>query len=763
MTDLATLVVKITTDAAGFVKGVEEVKKNASMLERGLTGMAAVGGTLVTAGFAAAAAGATALAGGLVSAINAASEAEKVQAQLNAVLQSTGGIAGVTADMANQLADSLSRVTMFEDEAILSAENLMLTFTNIGKDIFPTAIETALDMSQALGQDLQTSVIQLGKALQDPIIGITALRRVGVNFNDAQVEMIKGLVESGNLMEAQKMILRELQTEFGGSARAAGETFAGQLTILRNQLGNVMETIGNALLPHLKNLSSALIDVVSSANFQQFVTELASGLANIAENVVKSIPVVIQKFQEFSTWLQNNKPIIAGVLTALGAAIAVFVYTTVIPALASMIAAAAPVIAIMAAIGLAGYVLYRAWTENWGGIRDTVTNFWNNTLKPFVDQVVQWFQTSVPAVIEWLRGKWDEVWNAILAVVQRVQPMIDALTKAFLAAQQGDWYAFGQHLREYIDLLWENVKSAFSSAWEWIKTTVTNFINDVVTKFKTTDWAGLGKSILEGIKNGISSMISSVTSTAKEVAQAILDAIKGFLGIKSPAKALIEVGKQIIQGIIEGISDGIKTIAEAVGNLLKLFIEKDWLGTGRQIVDSISSGMNANISAMTNAANAIATAAAGRLSGYNWSQVGKSIASQIASGVSSNSQAIANAISGLFSSTTNNIGYNAWKNVGYNIVAKIAEGINEKKGTLTSAISSLMGAAYVAAYNLVQNWDLYTGGSTTPPTTPLAIPETGLSNTSNNQINVNIYANVANEIDIEELAYRVASRLRVYV
>ncbi|MEM4234926.1 MAG: hypothetical protein QXU75_07240, partial [Candidatus Methanomethylicaceae archaeon] len=467
------------------------------------------------------------------------------------------------------------------------------------------------------------------------------------------------------------------------------------------------------------------------------------------------------KFREIGDWLKNNKAIIVGVLTALGAAVVAFVYTTIIPAIAAFIASAAPVIAVMAAIGAIGYVVYRAWTENWGGIRDTLTNFWNNTLKPFAEKAIAWFQTEIPNAIAWLKAKWDEVWNAILAVVQRVQPMIDALTKAFLAAQQGDWYAFGQHLREYVDLLWENVKNAFRSAWEWIKTTVQNIVNDVITKIKTTDWIGLGKSILEGIKNGIESMVSKVKSAAQNAAKAVLDAIKGFLGIKSPAKALVEVGKQIIEGMIQGIANGISTIAEAVGKLLSIFIQKDWLGTGRTIISSVTSGMQAMTTAMTSAASALASAAAARLSGYNWTQIGKTITSQIASGVSSNSSALSQAISGIFGSASSSIGYTAWYNIGKTIVQKISEGVRQNQSILTSAISSLMGSAYTAAYNLVNSWNLsQSSGGTTPAPPPNPIPTP--TSLGAQTVNVNVYANVSNDVDIEELAYRIASRLRVY-
>ena len=143
--------------------------------------------------------GAVAFAGlsaGVALSLNEATEANKVLAQLDAVLGSTAGKAGVTKEAAVDLADSLAQVTLFTDDAILSAQNMLLTFTNIGKDVFPDATETVLNMSQALGQDLQSSAVQLGKALNNPIDGITALSRVGVTFTDEQKEMIATMMEA---------------------------------------------------------------------------------------------------------------------------------------------------------------------------------------------------------------------------------------------------------------------------------------------------------------------------------------------------------------------------------------------------------------------------------------------------------------------------------------------------------------------------------------------------------------------------------------
>jgi hypothetical protein len=189
-----------------------------------------------------------AIVGGLTMAVASAAESEQAMAQLDAVLKSTGGAAGMTRDELTNLAESLQKVTTYDDEAIIGAESLMLTFTKIGKEVFPQAIATVLDMSTALGQDLQSSTVQLGKALNDPIKGITALSRVGVSFTETQKETIKTMVETGNVLGAQKIILEELSVEFGGSATAAANTLNGALDQLGDSFGNLMEAIGAALL-----------------------------------------------------------------------------------------------------------------------------------------------------------------------------------------------------------------------------------------------------------------------------------------------------------------------------------------------------------------------------------------------------------------------------------------------------------------------------------------------------------------------------------
>ena len=211
-------------------------------------------GILAAAGIAAAGA---AVVGFGVASVNAFEESERTAAQLDAVLRSTGGAAGVARDQAVALSKELEHTTGVSDEAALAAENMLLTFTNIGKDIFPDTTRAVVDMATAMNggvipsaEELRQQSIQLGKALQDPDAGLGALHRVGVNVD----ELKKKFTDSMPIQEKQKLILKELATEFGGSDKAAAQTFGGQLKILQETFGDLMEDIGQGLVGVLRPL-----------------------------------------------------------------------------------------------------------------------------------------------------------------------------------------------------------------------------------------------------------------------------------------------------------------------------------------------------------------------------------------------------------------------------------------------------------------------------------------------------------------------------
>jgi len=210
------------------------------------------------------------------------SELETVVTQTNAVLKSTKGAAGQTADSIRNLAQKYEGLNAtIDDKVIQSAENVLLTFTAVRKQAFEPAIKAALDMSTALGTDLQGSVIQIGKALQDPVKGINALRRAGVNFSADQIKVIKALVATGDTLGAQKIILAELNKEFGGSFLAGGNTTAGKVAKFKDSIEDLQKALAQALLPTIGKVATALSKFLSDPAVISGVEDLGKSIASL--------------------------------------------------------------------------------------------------------------------------------------------------------------------------------------------------------------------------------------------------------------------------------------------------------------------------------------------------------------------------------------------------------------------------------------------------------------------------------------------------
>jgi len=202
--------------------------------------------------------------------VNAFAEQELALTKLQAVITATGHAAGFTTAQLSAQAGELQKTTVFGDDAINSMQALLATFREIKGDQFRDATVAALNLSTIMGGDLRGAALQLGKALQDPEQGLMALRRSGISFNDTQQSMIVGLVNAGQMAEAQALILKEIRTEMEGAAVAAGSTFAGALAIAKNATGELSEQLGallaGGLLPFIQRNTDATNKLTESGD-----------------------------------------------------------------------------------------------------------------------------------------------------------------------------------------------------------------------------------------------------------------------------------------------------------------------------------------------------------------------------------------------------------------------------------------------------------------------------------------------------------------
>lgn len=258
------LVVRIVGDSSSLERSLKRSEKATRQFGVSVAGL---GRTAV--GFAGITSAAILTGRAIRGAFSELAESERVTAQTNAVLKSTGGVANVTAEQVRALGDEVLRYSGIDDEAVRSAANLLLTFKQVrnevgeGADIFNRATKAAVDLSVAGFGDLSSTAKQLGKALNDPIRGTTALRRAGVTFTAAQEATIRSLVETGRALEAQKIILKEVESQVGGSAAAFGDTLPGKVAKAQESLKNLGATILEDVAPAIEKMADGLNSLLS--------------------------------------------------------------------------------------------------------------------------------------------------------------------------------------------------------------------------------------------------------------------------------------------------------------------------------------------------------------------------------------------------------------------------------------------------------------------------------------------------------------------
>jgi hypothetical protein len=243
-------------------------------------------------------------------------EARIAEAKLGAIIKSTGYAAGISAQQVKAYAAARQAITTFGDDQTIDASAVMASFKNVRGGVFEEAMTAAQDLSAAMGQDLQSSVVQLGKALNDPIVGVTALQRVGVSFSESQKEMIKGLVESNRLFEAQKIILAELQSEFGGVAEAVAQGAGGQIKQIHNLIGDAWESLARIAEPFTRVLTGNIKTSLEGAN-----TTLGEITENVRINFDKIKAVAEDAFSIVGRTMASAFGLDAGRMSATEAAI----------------------------------------------------------------------------------------------------------------------------------------------------------------------------------------------------------------------------------------------------------------------------------------------------------------------------------------------------------------------------------------------------------------------------------------------------------
>ena len=567
------------------------------------------------------------VAGFLKDAVAEAAEAEKIGRLTANAIKATGGAANITAEQVGRLSESLSNKTAVDDELIQSGANLLLTFKNIrneagkGNDVFNQATGAALDLSAAGFGSVESASVMLGKALNDPVKGLTALGRAGVQFTDQQKEQIKVLSESGDILGAQKIILGEIQGQVGGAAAASADPMA-RLTVV---MGNLKETVGGALLPVISDLATWFADKLPGALawLGEKWGELSKAAAPFIRNLRDDLQPVVERVAAF---LQDHwKPVLVAVGVAfvaltspvslvIGALVLLYARFEVVRNVVAAVVGFITSTVIPGFIALAGIITEHlgkavAWVqEMWPQISeaighvlnvvqaiistfvDIVSALWDRfgstilgmvkavwgTISGVVNAAIDFIAAIIKTVLAVINGDWGKAWQGIKDAARAIWDAIFALIKGALTLIWEALKAIGPLLLDIWQAAWNALKDAASAAWTWLVDRVKTGINDTITFVKE-----LPGKIIDSIKNlgqmlwdwAVAAFVRINLAAAEKVlelvewARGIPGQIIGAVGDLS--QMLADKGRDIVQGLINGIKGMAGKLADFVTKFIK--------------------------------------------------------------------------------------------------------------------------------------------------------------------------------------------------
>ena len=453
-----------------------------------------------------------ALTGVAAAGYGAAKSAEEV-ASANAALGQVFDSMGYSEATARvqEYAEALEMSLGIDEKTIKATQTKLGTFKELTKTAgdaggaFDRATVAALDLAAAGFGTAESNAVQLGKALQDPVKGITALTRSGVTFTAAEQEKIKALAESGKALEAQEMILAAIETQVGGTAEATGDSSAK----MSLAWGNVTESIGMALLPAFDALNGLMVKVAGFAKENTGVIIGLGAAIGAVAGLIIAANVAMKAWAAAQAIIKGLTVAWTAVQWLLNAALTANPIGLVVVAIAGLIA-----------------IIVLAWKKS-------------DTFRAIVTGAFEGVKKVVGAVVDWFKG-----------------PFLDGLKIAFEWIKKGieiyltPWRLAFEGIKKVIEIL----RTVFETVFAAIQTAIENawqFIQPILDK-------------IMGAVKGVMDAIGGIAN----VAGGIIGGIGNIFGRAAPAPSMMSRGASPVNITVQaGIGNPVAIAREVEGVL----------------------------------------------------------------------------------------------------------------------------------------------------------------------------------------------------
>jgi phage-related minor tail protein len=353
---------------------------------------------------------------------------------------------------------------------------------------------------------------------------------------------------------------------------AATMDWGEQWTIFQNRMTVALGPAGQSVMSAASSIMDAIASAFERPDVQAAISSVSEWIGNLASRIAEAMPGIIDNIFGFFDWLRNNRGVVVAVLAAMGVAIGAFLYSSAAAAITAaggfgvLWAAVWPVLAVMAAVAAIAYLVYEAWTNNWGGIRDTLTSWWAAAQVIFTN-IITWFQVNIPLAIQTVTGWWNSLISAMQAVQLFIQTYIVPVFTALGLLLSGDIGGAIAVLAGYWnDILLPAIQAviaAISERLQPIFQAIADFIDQYVSPIFRTFGGWISDHLVPAFQ-AVANVIQDIIDWLDRIGEAIANIDWGILepgsptpfewGLRGIRKQLVRLNKMDLPSLATNLS-----------------------------------------------------------------------------------------------------------------------------------------------------------------------------------------------------------------